>query len=223
MTLSEIRQLPISEQVRDMLRDRIIAGELRPGEKLTETDLARRLNISRGPLREAILQLTEEGLLDKAPYKGLRVRSVSQRELSELYSMRTTLEQFAIREAWGKRTNDALDDLTRRFDDLCDMRARTDLTGAVQGEISFHSWVYELSGHSMLYAHWEKLIPLVQIYMSIHQRQHGISGVYMAANAKYLELMRGDDCDALLDHIGEHMQMGLDAVKACVPAEPIKE
>ena len=74
MPITEIRQLPLSEQIRDMLRDRIIEGDLQPGEKLTETDLSRKLNVSRGPLREAIMQLTEEGLLVKAPYKALRVR-----------------------------------------------------------------------------------------------------------------------------------------------------
>ena len=110
MTLTEIRPLPISGQVRDMLRDKIMAGDLAPCEKLTETNLAGRLNISRGPLREAILQLTEEGLLVKEAYRGLRVRSVSRRELSELYSMRTTLERFAIEESWDKRTDAALDD-----------------------------------------------------------------------------------------------------------------
>ena len=55
MTLTEIRPLPISGQIRDMLRDRITAGDLAPGERLTETNLAARLKISRGPLREAIL------------------------------------------------------------------------------------------------------------------------------------------------------------------------
>ena len=84
MILSEIRPLTLSGQVRDMLRDQIMAGKLSPGERLTETDLSQRLKVSRGPLREAILQLTEEGLLIKKTYKGLRVRSISLRELEEL-------------------------------------------------------------------------------------------------------------------------------------------
>ena len=56
MALSEIRPLTLSVQVRDMLRDQIMAGELSPGERLTEIDLSRRLKVSRGPLREAILK-----------------------------------------------------------------------------------------------------------------------------------------------------------------------
>ncbi|KMW59502.1 Transcriptional regulator, GntR family [Candidatus Rhodobacter oscarellae] len=214
MTLPEFRPLPISGQVRNMLRARIAAGDLAPGEKLTETDLATRLNISRGPLREAILQLTEEGLLVKEAYKGLHVRSVSRQELGELYSMRTTLERFAFEEAWEKRTDAAFVDLKQRLDRLEQARALKDITGAVDGEIDFHSWVYELSGHGLLKSHWRKLVPLVQIYMSIHNRQHGITGVVMDANYEYIALAQGDDRDLLLNHINDHMQKGMDTVYA---------
>jgi DNA-binding GntR family transcriptional regulator len=218
MTLTEIRPLPISRQVRDMLRDRITAGVLAPGEKLTETDLANRLKISRGPLREAILQLTEEGLLVKEPYKGLRVRSVSRRELEELYSMRTTMERFAFEEAWNKRTDAAFDDLKRRLGRLEKARTSKDISAAVDGEIAFHSWVYDLCGHGLLKSHWQKLVPLVQIYMSIHNRQHGIAGVFMDANHEYMTLAQGDDRAALLNHINKHMQKGMDAVFASIEA-----
>ncbi|MDC0431994.1 GntR family transcriptional regulator, partial [Paracoccaceae bacterium] len=135
MILSEIRPLTLSGQVRDMLRDQIMAGKLSPGERLTETDLSQRLKVSRGPLREAILQLTEEGLLIKKTYKGLRVRSISLRELEELYSMRTTLELFAFEEAWEKKTDAALDDLRTRFDYLEQSRNAQDISAAVNGEI----------------------------------------------------------------------------------------
>ncbi|MDB3912475.1 GntR family transcriptional regulator [Paracoccaceae bacterium] len=214
MALSEIRPLTLSVQVRDMLRDQIMAGELSPGERLTEIDLSRRLKVSRGPLREAILQLTEEGLLVKKTYKGLRVRSISLRELEELYSMRTTLERFAFKKAWGKKTDAALEDLRARFDYLEQSRNAQDISAAVNGEIHFHSWVYELSNHSLLQSHWRKLVPLVRIYMSIHNRQHGVCGVFMDANYTYLNLAQGDDLAAVLLHIKDHMQKGLDEVYA---------
>ena len=118
MELSQIHPQPLSEQIRDMLRDRIISGDLSPGERLTETELANRLAVSRGPLREAVLQLTEDGLLVKTAYKGLRVRSVSQSELCELYSMRTTLEGFAFEEAWEKRSDKDFAELRRRYASL---------------------------------------------------------------------------------------------------------
>ena len=214
MELSQIHPQPLSEQIRDMLRDRIIAGDIAPGERLTETELASRLAVSRGPLREAILQLTEDGLLVKTAYKGLRVRSVSRSELRELYSMRTTLEGFAFEEAWDKRSRSALADLRRRYKDLDASRQAGDYVRSVQGEIAFHSWIYELSGHSILRAHWHRLVPLVQIYMSIHQKRHGVSGVFMAANHEYVELASGTRLSVMRDHIAAHMRKGLAEVQA---------
>ena len=218
MVLSEIRPLPLSKQVRDMLRDLITTGDLSPGVRLTETVLAQQLKVSRGPLREAILQLTEEGLLIKEPYKGLRVRSISVRELEELYSMRTTLEQFAFEEVWNKRTDTALADLRRRYTALEQSRHTKDFSAAVDGEMMFHSWVYELSDHGLLQDHWRKLVPLVRIYMSIHNRQHGVCGVFMDANDTYLNLARGDDLTPMLAHIKDHMQKGMEEVYASLEA-----
>lgn len=214
MTLTEIRPLPLSGQVRDMLRDRITAGDLAPGERLTETDLARRLKISRGPLREAILQLTEEGLLVKEPYRDLRVRSISLKELKELYSLRTTFERIAFQEAWEKRSDAALEDLRARYCAIEKARQARDISAAVNGEIAFHSWIYELSDHSLLLSHWRKLVPLVRIYMSIHNRKHGIDGAFMAANHEYMTLVERNDLQRVLTHIKDHMKKGMDEVCA---------
>ena len=68
-----------------MLRDRIISGDLSPGERLTETELANRLAVSRGPLREAVLQLTEDGLLVKTAYKGCGCARSVNRALRTLF------------------------------------------------------------------------------------------------------------------------------------------
>ena len=126
------------------------------------------------------------------------------------------MERFAIEESWEKRTDAALDVLKRRLIRLEQARTAKDVSAAVDGEIALHSWIYELSGHSLLKSHWQKLVPLVQIYMSIHNRQHGVTGVFMVANQKYVDLMQGDDRSAILNHIGEHMQKGLDSVYASV-------
>ena len=217
MALTQIQPQPLSGQIKQMLRDQIVAGVLSPGQRLTETDLADQLSVSRGPLREAIIQLTEEGLLEKAAYKGLRVRTVSQNELRELYSLRTALEQFAFQTAWSRRDDQALANLEARFDRLAKSRKDEDLTEAVDGEIDFHSWVYELSGHSLLQSHWRRLVPLVQIYIALHQRHFGAGGVFMEANQQYLTLAQGDSLTLMQEHILDHMQKGLAEVIASVP------
>ena len=105
MELRPVVNRTLSSQVAEQLRTFIVSGAVKPGERLTETTLANQLSVSRGPLREAILKLIDEGLVSKEDYRGIRVRSISVKELGELYTMRSTLERFAFREAWCKRTD----------------------------------------------------------------------------------------------------------------------
>ena len=81
----------------DRLREEIRTGVLRPGARLTETDIADRLSISRTPVREAIRRLESEGLVDHQPRTGAVVRSLDYPEIMELYEMRTVLEGTAAR------------------------------------------------------------------------------------------------------------------------------
>lgn len=89
----------------------IRAGTLRPGERLTETDLARRFGISRTPIREAIRQLEADGLVSHVPRVGAAIRSLDHAEISELYEMRTVLEGTAARFAARAASDVELADL----------------------------------------------------------------------------------------------------------------
>ncbi|QHQ36907.1 GntR family transcriptional regulator [Algicella marina] len=197
-------------QTADQLTELIVTGELAAGTKLTETGLASALQISRGPLREAIRELVEAGLLVSQPYKGLFVRSASPRDLQEIYSLRTTLEQFAFKECWAKRTPAALDDLRGR--ELSLRQAVDDgiaPTAAIARELHLHSWCYELSGHALLLQSWERMKSNLHFYFSLHQQAHGRRGPRREAHDKYIELACGDDLQAMLSHLEEHMQQGL--------------
>ncbi len=81
----------------EMLRTAILSGELQPGERLTQEELAERFNVSPTPVREAIQQLVAEGVLNHSPYKGVRVAEVRIEDVHEVYSIRGVLEQLAVR------------------------------------------------------------------------------------------------------------------------------
>lgn len=155
------------------------------------------------------MQLTEEGLLVKEPYKGLRVRSISQNELSDLNALRIALETLAFEQAWDRCTPEALMDRAQRNLNVALARARRDLAGSVEYEVVFHSWVYELSDNGLLLTHWEKLEPLLQIYFSVYSAFHGVEGTFMSANLEYLELSKGSSLEAPKDQIkNKHLLSG---------------
>lgn len=111
---------PRSERLFGLLRDSIIRGELPPGVAMTEPELAKRFGVSRAPLREALRRLEEQQLLERSPYRGMRVAQLSSRRVEELYEIREELEALACRRAAGRLTDP---DLVQLKEALADERA----------------------------------------------------------------------------------------------------
>lgn len=87
------------EQIADLLRDTILSGELAPGDRLLQDQLAERFDVSSTPIREAIQQLVAEGVLSHSPYRGVQVAEVTMDDMHEIYLIRSVLEELATREA----------------------------------------------------------------------------------------------------------------------------
>ncbi len=201
----------------DQLRRLIVSGELPAGSRLTEVQLAEALGISRGPLREAIRELVDIGLVVSKPYKGLFVRDITLKDLNEIYSLRTALEQFAFRQCWDKRTPAAIEDLRQRNDALSKtISMGSDPDAAIQRELDLHSWCYELSGHELLQQSWNRMKPNLQFYFALHQQAHGRTGPLREAHDTYIELACGDDIEAMLGHLDDHMRQGLEKTKSFI-------
>jgi|TARA_B110000495_G_scaffold50802_1_gene42578 DNA-binding GntR family transcriptional regulator len=204
------------------LKQLIVTGELQPGTRLTELGLADALGISRGPLREAIRELVDIGLVVSEPYKGLFVRQVTRKDLEEIYSLRTSLEQFAFRECWNKRDLSALADLKQRNAKLsATVKAGQDRLRVIEDELHLHSWSYELSGHQLLLQSWNRLMPNLQFYFAMHQQAHDRPGPKRHAHDIYLELACGDDLEAMLEHLLDHMRQGLEATMSFISDEKV--
>src|SRR5471032_724236 len=106
----------LSENVFRRIQAAIVKGEIAPGSKISEPELARTYGISRGPLREAIHRLEGQRLLVRVPHVGARVVSLSHAELIELYEIRESLEGMACRLAAERMTDEEIDELRRVLD-----------------------------------------------------------------------------------------------------------
>lgn len=199
-------------QVKRQILDQILGGRLAPDTRLIETSLSSQLQVSRAPLREALRELVDQGILVSEPYKGFRVRPVSVRDLTELYSMRTAMEKFAFTIAWEKRSDETCADLETRYQDLVAVRSSGDQAEAIEREIAFHGWVYEVTDHRLLQSHWTRLSQLVRIYMSLHHNLHGPQGAFGNTTTEYRDLAMGESLEAMLEHIEVHMAQGFDSV-----------
>lgn len=208
----------LKDRVLAQLQQLIVTGDLMPGSKLLETQIAETLGVSRATLREAMNRLVEIGLLESKPFRGTTIRALSRRDLSEIYSLRTGLEQMAFKMCWHKRNRVHLAELQMRNDHLAGRIADKDPYGAITSELHLHSWCYELSEHSLLLQSWERLKPNLQFYFAMHQKAHGRDGPLRESHDTYIELAHGDSLDAMLEHLEQHMQQGLDRTLQFVDA-----
>ena len=218
MISSPLKRETMSTQIAALLRSAILTGELEPGAQLVENTLAIRLGASRGPLREAMRQLVDEGLLVSVPYTGTRVVDISIQDINDIYAMRTCLEQFAFEQIWDRRCEAFKEELIRRNATLKDAIDRADGVGAIEAELDLHGLAYEHAGNRILLSSWTGLRGHLQMYWASHHRAHGTTGPKRESHDDYVRHALGSSLSAMKDELRGHMLRGLEKTKAFVEA-----
>lgn len=148
----------LREQLAEILRTQILRAEIAPGERITEEEISKKYQVSRGPVREALRQLEEEGLISYVPYKGCLVKMLTHEEMSELYLIRSTLEGLAVRIYSGKMSQEGMNKLQQSIDDLQKAAKEKDLYEIVDADERFHSAIVEEAGCKKLFRLWKSLV-----------------------------------------------------------------
>jgi DNA-binding GntR family transcriptional regulator len=162
----------LREQVADRLRHDVLAGELLPGAHLRETELAGRFGVSRGPVRDALLQLAQEGWLVLAPHCGAKVASPAPEAILPLIrAQRRMLEKFALRRFIKDITPDDLagwDDILQKMRGACE---RDDYPAIVVQDIALHLSFIERAGQPELLDLWLPLVARMRFaYAKYYQK-----------------------------------------------------
>jgi DNA-binding GntR family transcriptional regulator len=198
----------LSDDVTDRLREAILQGCFVAGEYLREEKLAAALDVSRGPVREALLQLEREGLVLRRPNRGTVVAELSRRDLEEVYSLRSALEALAVRWAAQNASEDDLERLeaaAAQFGEV--LVPDVAVQQAARVDIEFHDLVYEAAYHERLARSWSELRPQVHLFL-LSRRYVGSPGfrdVMVDSHRAIVEALRSLDPEraALLaeDHV----------------------
>lgn len=212
--VAPVKRQTFRAQIVETLRSLILDGTLAPGSAIIESEMAERFGVSRGPLREALRELIEDGLLVTVPYTGTHVAELSVKEVEEIFSLRTELEIFAFRQIWPRRDSAFRGELLRRHDELLADIARGDDQASIRAELSLHSCVYEYCGHKLLLEMWQALSGRLQLYWAAHHRAHGRRGPHPDGHRSYVALATGDDLDDLIDEVRAHMVRGYGQTRA---------
>jgi DNA-binding GntR family transcriptional regulator len=143
----------LREQIRDILLERILRGELEPGERLVETRLARELGTSQAPVREALRDLQLLRLVESEPFRGARVRAVDDEQLLPVFPVRMALEGLGAREA-ARRANGDVRRLEREVSAMREAAARADWRTQISHDLAFHRTVIEMADNEPLLQSW---------------------------------------------------------------------
>jgi len=148
--VAPLKRESLAQAVIRMIEEALLNGELRPGARIVEGELAQQAGISRGPVREAIRQLVGEGLLVSYASRGTFVRQWTPEAAEEAYTLRAALERFAVQEAIGRVTADDLAQLLATVADMERSAASNDIRALVRLDVRFHEQLYALSRHALL-------------------------------------------------------------------------
>lgn len=194
MTKAPLVHRTIREQVATHLRHAVLAGQLGEGEMLREEPLAQRFGVSRGPIRDALLQLTQEGLLVAEQNRGVRVRCPDPEIRPLVVETRRNIESFAIEKLCTSGDEEALvffAENLKRFHSACQSG---DMAEVVEHDMAFHRHIVECGGGSDLVSIW---VPLLTHMMLPYSRHRDLMDSYREHEAVVEALRRNEQTAAL--------------------------
>lgn len=171
--LQPLNVLNLRDHITRRIRDAILDGTYKPGERLVETAIANQLGVSRAPVREALSALDREGIVINAPRRGYFVIDFTDKDIEEIYSLRLLLEIGALRRAMNRFTEEDIAEMQRVVDRLGEAaQQRIDPGTIVSLDLSFHEFLCRVADHGRLYLVWDSMRLQTQILIGVTSRTH---------------------------------------------------
>lgn len=192
------------------LRSAIVSGELAAGERLVETDLARQFGVSRGPVRDALVELERGGLVELRARRGSFVRSLTAADVEEVYSLRIALESLAVRRA----VEVGFDRLRFRslLDELQQANEAGDPVAIGATDMALHRGLVEAAAHGRLLDAWERLADQTLLMMTnLPTLDPEIQGP-MGAHRAIIDHLAAGKADAAVAAVVEHLEAARQAI-----------
>ena len=198
--------------IADQIRDRIIDGSYAPGEQINEANVAAELEISRGPVREALQRLNQEGLLVSYRNRGVFVVELSSEDVTEIYESRAAIEVGA---AWtlvhGDRARlvSAADELSAIVMQMQPFIDRADWRGLAERDLAFHTALVAATRNSRMSRMYATLAAEARICMANLETAYYRPEALVEEHQLIVDLLLGSDWDALEKGVHEHMDTAI--------------
>jgi DNA-binding GntR family transcriptional regulator len=220
--LNEIRPINLREQVVEQIRTAIIEGQLKPGDHMVEAQLTKQLGVSRTPLREALILLEREGLVESFPNRGTFVRKFDLEDVDTIFSMRIALENFTADLITEKLDKADFAKLELLIQEQRLYIAKGDFKHLRSTDMNFHRYLVEKSEHPLLMRNWSEIV--AQIAALLYMRADAMPD-YNESHQKILRAYKAKDVAKVKtlnrqinERVGNECRSGLQTVSVSVKA-----
>ena len=216
LTLNMNAYLPLRDVVFNTLREAILKGDLKPGERLMELQLASKLGVSRTPIREAIRMLEQEGLAVTTPRKGAEVAKMTLKAMEDVLEIRDALDELAVRIACQKISDEQL----KQLEDMKELFEKSTQTGNVkkiaEADVTFHDVIYEATGNPKLVTLLNNLREQVYRYRVEYIKDPKNYPTLIAEHEAILESLKNRDVKNAVEAMHVHVANQAEAVKTVI-------
>ena len=205
MTQTVTRGESLGAQVARVLRQRIVRGELAPGARLTEEALAAEFAVSRGPVRDALTQLSFEKLVEVQRPRGVYIVGLTSDDVDQLYSLRGALEQLALSRAMRVDDDERWRPMADAVQRMAEAADAGDHAAFVTADLDFHSQIYALADHPRLEGAWNQYLPtftaLLEVTINHDEDLHESTDDHV----KLLDVMRTEAPEEAASVLSAHL------------------
>lgn len=197
--------LPLRDVVFQTLREAIFKGELKPGERLMELQLAKRLGVSRTPIREAIRMLELEGLAVTVPRKGAEVARMTEKEMEDVLQIRRALDELAVGLACDKMTEEAMGKIYIALKNFEKKTREGDVKATAQADVGFHDAIYQASDNPKLVNMLNNLRGQMYRYRVEYLKDQSIYPRLIEEHARIYKGLKQRDKETVVEIVSYHV------------------
>ena len=213
LTLNMNAYLPLRDVVFNTLREAILKGELKPGERLMELQLAAKLGVSRTPIREAIRMLEQEGLAVTIPRKGAEVARMTEKDMEDVLQIRDALDELAASIACEQISEEELAELRHTMHEFEESTKTGDVKRIAEADVRFHDIIYHATRNVKLENMLNNLREQMYRYRVEYLKDETIYPRLLKEHKDIAESLRRKDKSRASETMREHVKNQAEAVK----------
>ena len=197
--------LPLRDVVFNTLRKAILRGELKPGERLMEIQLANKLGVSRTPIREAIRKLELEGLVLMIPRKGAEVAQITEKNMQDVLEVRKALEELSVQLACERITPEQVEEMKMAAEDFRKVLKSGDVTKNAEADVKFHDIIFAATNNQRLITLLNNLREQMYRFRVEYLKQKECYPQLLEEHDKLIALISGGEVEEACELMGCHI------------------